>query len=973
MGRSRSYTAYDDVDDVQHSPCLRDVERGGGIGAGRPRRRRSRSPPLLPKAPTDAHSFTSATTGSAAAATSTTTNPKRQCCDKDDNVMDPLLVSLEPPRSPSSQLLWQAQALLDATSSSSSSLLSHTNRIALTTTTTPTESGMAPSNATTFESVGVVGFECGAFASSATAWRTVGTENGGAQHPEEEEQEPVWETTSNNKCLVVDATEDLSGGTAKGLNSEPDECTHSKRNIDVSSSQHPCRRFSTEEKENTKTVAPVSLSSSSMVATAAVRLPLAPSLEAYWQPGAPARMRPRPEWFGGACGGLDDDDAAAANQQEAEVCDRDPGKPITTNKRQHCPKNEPTPTTMPCSNTATRKIAVVGKDSESALHMAIRDKATEAALALLQAAAAAAKSTAMMMMEATPAVAIALEDSTTTTTTTMLLLPLWESTNAKGVTPLILAAQKGNARVVDALLELGVDPAASSIHGTTAVLQAAHFGHADVLKIILRAARSKAEAQSPTTTMTNGSVNGNFPSYLDGGISAMIEAGNRHQTTPLMRAAQEGHCEAVRVLLAAGATVNLRNRYRLTALLLAAQRGHVATCKQLIQAGADMNAVTDDQRSTALMLACKRGHANVVQALVTAGCNVSYMDRKGRTAQQIIARQHAQYQREGMEPTTFTAEKVEILMHLVDPETQVQLMQKKSRHQRNWEIIRMWSLLQLGRARVCGVSGNNAVDIHTVEQWYYDQAGCDTHLSSASFNPNRYYKSSMSSTHALIRTMTLPAPLVQTIAEFLPMSNLWTRRLSMLQTTSHGNADAGVAGTLDFIDEVLEEAGFLEICDQRRIPAPIPFHNWYEYKRSCVHATTRRSLAATLAVGVAPSVTESTMSNPRSKSQMTRVELRRQAGYMTLLARNVLKLGRDGLVCAPYFMPVQWIQQLARIADLASLSRRMDGRGVHFDAGVATDIMVLARRLSQWQSDRHREDEHPLHHTRSHVVQTRSL
>ena len=189
------------------------------------------------------------------------------------------------------------------------------------------------------------------------------------------------------------------------------------------------------------------------------------------------------------------------------------------------------------------RLAVFGRDSDSALHFAIRANATQAALVLIERISAAAatlttQNCAQHQQQPQPQ---------------QQQHSLLEFTNAKGVTPIILAAQKGNITVVRELLLHGVDPLSASTNGTTAMLQADHFGHVTVMEDLLRAASCSR-----------------FPSQLQ----SLIEQANSNLTTPLMRASQKGHVEAVQLLLQAGANVKQRNRVQMTALMLASQRGH---------------------------------------------------------------------------------------------------------------------------------------------------------------------------------------------------------------------------------------------------------------------------------------------------------------------------------------------------------------------------------------------------------------
>jgi uncharacterized protein len=382
-----------------------------------------------------------------------------------------------------------------------------------------------------------------------------------------------------------------------------------------------------------------------------------------------------------------------------------------------------------------------GRDFDFALHVAIREGATQAALELLAIGA-----------------------------------PV-DSENAKGVTPLILASQKGNLSVVQALLRRGASASATTVTGTTAVLQAAHFGHVDVMHALVQAAGAR-----------------------------LIEIANYNHTTPLMRAAQEGHSRVIQYLLSRGALVNRRNRLQMTALMLASQRGHADICRMLIENGADLDAMTD-QHSTSLLLACKRAHIEVVRILVTAGCELFAQDARGRTARDATERRD-----------------LRDLTYLLDPLVQVYMMRREARKQRSWSLIRMWTLLQKERASIPwerhagDVTGNNTT-IHEIAPLLIGQQGSATMLRFP-------YRLSHTSTQALIRTMALPSPLVEAIAQYAPIPSIWDKRIGLLTRQCLVNANAAVAGGLDLVDEVMEEGGFLVACDMAQVPPPPKFASW---------------------------------------------------------------------------------------------------------------------------------------------------
>jgi len=102
----------------------------------------------------------------------------------------------------------------------------------------------------------------------------------------------------------------------------------------------------------------------------------------------------------------------------------------------------------------------------------------------------------------------------------------------------------------------GVAKRATRSPETDALLRAASMGNADTVRSILAS--------------RNVDVNG-----IDD-----------HGNTPLIQAARFGHDEVVTALLIARADVNMKNDEGKTALMLAAEGGHDETVRALTQAGA---------------------------------------------------------------------------------------------------------------------------------------------------------------------------------------------------------------------------------------------------------------------------------------------------------------------------------------------------------------------------------------------------
>lgn len=197
-----------------------------------------------------------------------------------------------------------------------------------------------------------------------------------------------------------------------------------------------------------------------------------------------------------------------------------------------------------------------------------------------------------------------------------------DSPQDEGATALYVAAQAGQAGVVDFLLEKGADPNLRTKLGATPLHVAADIGNVDIALALL-------------------------------GGGASTEALDQARWTPLHIAADAGHEPIVVLLLARGARPVVTNKAGKTAqqiaidsgetkiaellrksaqspLHAAAEEGDVATVRRLLEEGADVSAVAHESR-TALHIAAMEGHVEVMKVLLDAGAAIEARDSGSAT------------------------------------------------------------------------------------------------------------------------------------------------------------------------------------------------------------------------------------------------------------------------------------------------------------------------------------------------------
>ena len=208
-----------------------------------------------------------------------------------------------------------------------------------------------------------------------------------------------------------------------------------------------------------------------------------------------------------------------------------------------------------------------------------------------------------------------------------------------GMTPLIWAAHLNDTEAVKLLLDAGANAKAANRYDVTALSEAANAGNGAMIEALVKAGADVnaafCEGETPLMTASRTGSLAGVKALLAAGAKVNAKDSYRGQTA-LMWAVSENHADVTKLLIAAGADVNAQStlfdfsfrkvaaggtqavysRGGLTALLLAARQGAVDCAKVLLEAGADINLAEPDYGFTPLLEAIFNDHYDLAAFLV---------------------------------------------------------------------------------------------------------------------------------------------------------------------------------------------------------------------------------------------------------------------------------------------------------------------------------------------------------------------
>ncbi|MGB9367456.1 MAG: ankyrin repeat domain-containing protein [Xanthobacteraceae bacterium] len=189
---------------------------------------------------------------------------------------------------------------------------------------------------------------------------------------------------------------------------------------------------------------------------------------------------------------------------------------------------------------------------------------------------------------------------------------------------LIAVAGKGDLAAVERLIREGASVAARDGRGRTPLLVATHGNHVPVARALIAAgADVNAKDDIQDSPFLYAGAEGRIEILKMTLSTADLKSTNRYGGTALIPAAHHGYTEAVRILLATQIDKDHVNRLGWTALMEAVILGdggpvHTEIVRLLVEAGANVN-IADREGVTPLAHAKRRGYATMVRILEARG------------------------------------------------------------------------------------------------------------------------------------------------------------------------------------------------------------------------------------------------------------------------------------------------------------------------------------------------------------------
>ncbi|KAM9811195.1 uncharacterized protein ankdd1b [Neosynchiropus ocellatus] len=204
-----------------------------------------------------------------------------------------------------------------------------------------------------------------------------------------------------------------------------------------------------------------------------------------------------------------------------------------------------------------------------------------------------------------------------------------------------MAAEHGCVEMLEMLMEPDYNMATMSpnARGDTPLHLAARNGHLEALQLLLESFDIRNEVnQDGETALYQAADNGEEECVL-----TLLEAGcdpdirTTAQCTALHPVSEKGDSSLVQLLLEYNANTDFQNQNLESPLHLAVRNSQIPVIHSLLKAGCNINA-TDKRSQTVMHLAAELARIDVVEMLLKAGPDLTLRDRQDKTALGVAAR-----------------------------------------------------------------------------------------------------------------------------------------------------------------------------------------------------------------------------------------------------------------------------------------------------------------------------------------------
>jgi ankyrin repeat protein len=211
----------------------------------------------------------------------------------------------------------------------------------------------------------------------------------------------------------------------------------------------------------------------------------------------------------------------------------------------------------------------------------------------------------------------------------------------EGNTPLILAIQKNNPKLLSFLIEKGTDLEVRDHLGRTPLMVAiCEKNNKGAFELLKNNAKTESRDYYGKSPMILAAQYGNTSmlKYLHqkrlGDINDINDISSQLRT-PLMYAIEMGHQDGVHEMIQLGADVNQADVFGITPLICTTIKNDLESAKLLLKKGAKTN-IPDYSNNTPLHTAAKNKNAEMVKLLLCYGADLNTKDGSGKTSKEII-------------------------------------------------------------------------------------------------------------------------------------------------------------------------------------------------------------------------------------------------------------------------------------------------------------------------------------------------